>query len=144
MKRIPPGQLQRFYKRLADLYQRYPNRWAKEKGYSDADYYLEKTRKLLMALKAGLEGRPLPDTGERQMRRPLNDVQRHIMSQGYRPASMRPDWVEFEPEDQYEQEEDFEPTPPQRQIRLSPGGSRFVPKTRSKSRSVRPAFLRRK
>jgi hypothetical protein len=137
--------LQRFYKRLADLYQRYPNRWAKEKGYSDADYYLDRTRKLLMALKAGLEGRPLPDTGERRERRPLNDVQRHIMAQGYRGERMGGrDWSpEFQPEEQYE-EEDFEPTPPPRMIRPSTGGSRFVPATKSKSRSVRPAFMRKR
>ncbi|MCI0618552.1 hypothetical protein L0244_36705 [bacterium] len=144
-RRTPSGQLQRFYKRLYDLYSRYPKRWAQEKGYSDVDWYVHHTEKLLKGLKAGLEGRPLPDTGERPdfrggYRMPRPDLGRRV-EQVHDPRGFA--HLEDPDQEMYDPEEEYEPVPPPRNMITRSSGGRFVPK-KSKSRSVRPAFLRRK
>lgn len=56
MRRIPPGQINRLYKRLYDAWDKYTNRWVTQKGYVGAEYFNERLTKLLQALQAELEG----------------------------------------------------------------------------------------
>lgn len=142
MRRIPSGAMQKFYKRLYDLWQRYPDRWVHEKQYADADYFNHKMVKLLKDVSAALKGQPIPGTiAQDTPHRGFSDrMSRPDLGYGVQQVRDREGFAHLE--DPYEQMRD-DSLP--RFTRMSTGRTRLVPKTTAppRSRSVRPVFLRR-